>query len=217
MENKLIEDELNYEEINKIKGLKYKLKYSDTKISEDTIIKKWLSSEKLSKGDNGIVCYCLKCNLFFYFENENELNDTKKKCCDSYSYGYICNFCGKIFFDNSFCCIKTGFKISYEENLFNIEFNDIRQYIIFFPIITYIIFLFNLFGALFYFRRTKIDNDDFSSYDQRNSKLWYFGQVLVGFSLILYSLIYAIPFLILYIVILIKIIKNKFSKDKKQL
>ena len=118
MENKLFEDELNYEEIDEVKGLKYKLKYSDTKISEDPIIKKWLSSEKLSKGDNGIVCYCLKCNLFFYFQNENELNDTKKKCCDSYSYGYICNFCGKIFFDNSFCCIKTGFKISYEENLF---------------------------------------------------------------------------------------------------
>ena len=217
MENKLIEDELNYEEINQVKGLKYKLKYSNTKVGEDPIIKKWLSSEKLSKGDNGIVCYCLKCNLFFYFQNENELNETKNKCCDSYEYGYICNFCGKIYFEYSFCCIKNGIKVSCEDFLFNIELNEIHQYFFFFPIITYIIVLFNLFGALFYFRRTKIDNDDFSSYDQRDSKLWYFGQVLVGLSLILYSLIYAIPFLILYIVFLIKIIKNKFSKDKKQL
>ena len=217
MENKLISDELNYEEINKVKGLKYILKYSSQKVSEDPIIKNWLSSEKLSKGENGIVCYCLKCNLFFYFKNENELNETKKKCCDSYSYIYICKYCGKIFFDSSFCCLKNGIIFSLEETFFNIEFNEIPQYFLLFPIITCIIFLFSLFGALFYFRRTTIDNDDFSYYDQRDSKLWYFGQIVVFLSLILYSLIYAIPFLILYIIFIIIIIINKFSKYKKEI
>ena len=153
---------------------------------------------------------------FFYFQNENELNGTKKKCCDSYSYGYICKYCGKIFYDSSFCCPKNGIKFSFEDVFFNIEFNEIPQYFLLFPIITFIIFFFSLYGALFYFRRTTVDNNEFSCYDQRGTKLWYFGQVIVGLSLILYSLIYAIPFLILYIVFLIMIISNKFPKDKKQ-
>ena len=59
MENKLIEDDLTYEEINGVKGLKFKIQYSHTKIDENPIFKKWLSSEKLSKGDNGIACYCI--------------------------------------------------------------------------------------------------------------------------------------------------------------
>ena len=216
MENKLIEDELNYEEINNLKGLKYILQYSNTKVSEDPIIKKWLSSEKLAKGDNGIACYCQKCNLFFYFQNENELNETKKKCCDSLFYGYICKYCGEIFFRNSLCCLKNGMNETFKKFIFTIDFNECSQYIILFPIITYLIFFISLYGALFYFRRTTVDNNEFSCYDQRGTKLWYFGQVIVGLSLILYSLIYAIPFLILYIVFLIMIISNKFPKDKKQ-
>ena len=65
MENKLIEEELIYEKVNGVKGLKYKLQYSNTKIAKDPKIKKWLSSEKISKGDNGIACYCIKCIIMY--------------------------------------------------------------------------------------------------------------------------------------------------------
>ena len=217
MENKLIEDDLTYEEINGVKGLKFKIQYSHTKIDENPIFKKWLSSEKLSKGDNGIACYCINCNLFFYFQNEDELNKTKLKCCHLYNYGYICKYCGEIYLDTSLCCIKNGMKCTFEEVLFGWDFNYLSQYLALFPIITNFLFFVSLYGALFYFRKTKIDNVEFSSYDNKNTKLKDFSQIVVGLSLFLYSLIYAIPFLILYIVVLFMIIKNRFSKDKKQL
>ena len=216
MENKLIEEELIYEKVNGVKGLKYKLQYSNIKIGKDPKIKKWLSSEKISKGDNGIACYCIKCNLLFYFQNENELIETKKKCCDSLFYGYICKYCGEIFFRNSLCCLKNGMNETFKKFIFTIDFNECSQYIILFPIITYLIFFISLYGALFYLRRKKKDNDKFSSYYKNNTKLSKVGQVVADLSLILYSLIYAIPFIILYIIILIMIIANKFSKDKKQ-
>jgi hypothetical protein len=89
MENKLIEDELIYEEINGVKGLKYKLQNSNTKVSEDPKIKKWISSEKVSKGDNGIACYCTNCTV-----NYNILEYLTKKSififC-SYSISYSLN------------------------------------------------------------------------------------------------------------------------------
>ena len=217
MENKLIEDELIYEEINGVKGLKYKFQYFNSKVGKDPKIKKWLSSEKLSKGDNGITCYCIKCNLFFYFQNGNELNETKKKCCNSYGYGYIWNYCGEIFFRTSLCCIKNGLKDEFEEFIFSIKFNQISEYLILFPNITYFIFFIILYSALFYDRRAKIDNNEFSSYAHKDTKLSKFGQIVVGLSLILYSLIYSIPFLILYIILLIMIFTTKFSQDKKQL
>ena len=126
MENNLIEDEFEYEKINEVNGLKYKLQFTNQKVSEDPIIKKWLSSEKLLKGDNGIIaCYCGKCHLFFYFQNENKMDETKEKCCDVYEYGYICNYCGKIYYTSSLCCIKNGIKVSFEEVFFYIEFNQI--------------------------------------------------------------------------------------------
>jgi len=217
MENKLIEDELIYEEINGVKGLKYKLQYSNTKVGKDPIFKKWLSSEKLSKGDNGIVCYCKNCNLFIYLQNKNEINETATKCCNSFGYGYICNYCGEIFFISSLCCIKNGLKNEFEEFIFSIKFNQISEYFIFFPIITYFIFFLILFSALFYDRKAKIGDDEFSSYSEKDTKLQKFGQSVVGISLIIYSLIYTIPFLILYIIFLIMIITKRFSKDKKQL
>ena len=218
MENKLIEDELIYEEINGINGLKYKLQNPNTKVSEDPKIKKWLSLEKLSKGDNGIACYCIKCNLFFYFQNENELNENKKKCCGSFNYGYICNYCGEIFFSSSLCCTKNGIKIAFKELFSQIEFKEFSEYLIFFPIMTYIIFFFIIYEALFYMRRLKIGKNEFSSYGIKHlTKLKNFAHKVIALLFILNSLIYAIPFLILYLPILVIIFKYVFSKDKKQL
>ena len=218
MENKLIEDELIYEEINIINGLKYKLQNSNTKVSEDPKIKKWLSLEKLSKGDNGIACYCIKCNLFFYFQNGNELYETKKKCCGSLNNGYICNYCGEIFFSSSLCCTKNGIKYAFKEFFSDIKFKEFSEYLILFPILTYIIFFFILYEALFYQRRLKIEKNEFSSYDTKQlTKLKNFAQIVIALLFVLNSLIYAIPFLILYLPILVIIFKYVFSKDKKQL
>ncbi len=216
MENKLIEDELNYEEINNAKGLKYKLICPDTKVSEDPIIKKWLNGEKLSKGDNGIACYCKKCNLFFYFKNENELKITKKICCDSFRYGFICNYCGKIFFTSSFCCLKNAIKVSYEFTIEDIYNNSIILYLMLFPSISYIIFFSTFYEALFYGRRAKVENDEFSAYKNKNTKLFQFGMIISCLSLLLFSLIYIFSFLVLYLVIIIILIKIKLSKDYKK-
>ena len=218
MENKLIEDELNYEEINDAKGLKYKLICPDAKVSEDPIIKKWLNLEKISKGDNGIVCYCKKCNLFFYFQNENDLKETKKRCCNSYYYGFICNYCGKIFFTSSLCCLKNAIKVFYEITLEEIYNNSISLYLMLFPCFSYIIF-FGIFNeAPFYGRRTKVENDEFFAYEDKNTKLFQFGLIISCLSFFLFSLIYIFSFLVLYLVIIIISIKIKLSKDdKKQL
>ena len=218
MENKLIEDELTYEEKNGVKGLMYKLQNFNTKVSEDPKIKKWISSEKVSKGDNGIACYCTKCKLFFYFQNENELNRTKKVCCSSTEYGYICKYCGKIFLSSSFCCSKNGIKCAFKEFFSEIEFKEFSEYLILFPIITYLIFVLFFYEGLFYQRRLKIGKNEFSTYENKNrTKLLFFGQVVVGLLFLLNSLIYAIPFLILYFIILVIILRYVFSKDKKEL
>ena len=218
MENKLIEDEFNYEEINGVNGLKYKLQNSNTKVSEDPIIKKWLSSEKLSKGDNGIPCYCIKCNLFFYFRNKKELNETKKECCESFEYGYICNYCGEIFFSFSLCCSKNGIKYAFKEFFTDIKFKEFSEYLILFPIMTYIIFFFIIYEALFDNRRLKVGKNEFSSYNiTKLTKLKKIAQIIIGLLFLLNSLIYAIPFLILYLILLVIIITHVYSKDKKQL
>ena len=78
-------------------------------------------------------------------------------------------------------------------------------------------FFISFYGGLYYFRRTEIDNDEFSSYDQRNTNISDFGKIVALISLIIYSFIYAFPFFILYITILIIIITHKFSKNKEQL
>ena len=213
MENKLVEDELNYEEINNVKGLKYKLISLNTKVSEDPIVKKWLSAEKLSKGDNGITCYCRKCNLIFYFQNENELKETKKKCCSLFHYAYICNYCGKIFVTSSLCCIKNSIKVSFEIIL---EDTPFLLFFILFPNISCFIFFCTLYRALFYGRRTKIENDKLSAYGDKDTKLSTLIMMISCFSLLLFSFIYTFPFLVSNIVFLIVLLRNKFSKGKKQ-
>ena len=83
---------------------------------------------------------------------------------------------------------------------------------------TYIIFFFILYEALFYQRRLKIEKNEFSSYDTKQlTKLKNFAQIVIALLFVLNSLIYAIPFLILYLPILVIIFKYVFSKDKKQL
>jgi len=84
--------------------------------------------------------------------------------------------------------------------------------------LTYIIFFFILYEALFYQRRLKIGKNEFSSYDTKQlTKLKNFAQIVIALLFVLNSLIYAIPFLILYLPILVIIFKYVFSKDKKQL
>ncbi len=86
MENPFVEDKLDIREIFNIKGLYYEVNYEQQKVENDPIFKKWLESQKRERGENGRVCYCRGCKLFYYFINEKELTEAKKTC---QNFGYM--------------------------------------------------------------------------------------------------------------------------------
>ena len=104
MENILLDDEIEYKIINNIKALYFEINYPTIKIINQPKFKKWLELQKIERGVNGYVRYCNNCNLFFYFVDKNEERNTK--CCDYHNFGKICNYCGEIYYNYSFCCIK---------------------------------------------------------------------------------------------------------------
>ena len=216
MENLISYDNIEIKEINNLKALYFKVDYPKKKIYDEPIFKTWLEIQKRERGHNGFICYCRKCYLFFYFMNENEKIETKKKCCDDYSFGKICNYCKEIYFECSYCCTKRSIIESLKLNLFNGKYNckgDIYYTIKILPFLFFIYLFFSIFLCFYFGRREKVNKEIFSSvFDRENC---YMGVTLI-LSLILifiYSIIFMVPYTIIYILyllfILIQNIKNK--------
>ena len=207
MENKFLDDEIELKEINNIKALYYKISYPNKRVNGDPIFIKWLETQKKERGDNGIVSYCKNCNLFFYFMNEKERNETKKICCESYNYGYICKYCKQILFVDSFCCTIGGLIDLIKYNLFNRRYEKEKNYFYdclkFIPFIFLLILFINVNLAIFGSKRMRINNDEFSSYlgkDSYASNLFIIIAFFLGF---LYFFIFIIPCTLLYIIYLL--------------
>ena len=205
MENKFIEDEIELKEINNIKALYYKVNYPEQKVNEDPVFRRWLESQKKEKGENGIVSYCQNCNLFFYFINENEENETKRICCNDYFFGHFCNYCDQIIIPDSYCCIRGGIKLLFQDNLLNGKYGykeEIFDCIKFIPIIFFFIFFVNISCVLFVNKRRTIKNVIFSSYNLKDSYGTFSFLAICSLISILYYLIFLIFSNILYIIFL---------------
>ena len=222
MEN-LLDEEFVYEKIDNMKGLCYKINYYNQNISKDPKIKKFLLNEKLQKGDDGIISYCKKNNLLFYFQNEEEERNFRVKYYIKFELGHICKFCGQIYFPDSFCCIKIGLFDLIKSSLFSGEIITFSGLFKGFPIIL-ILFLFffifilsfDIFKALYLNRRKTIGEDNFSSYDhyKTNSTFSFISFFLLLFLILIYTIIFSIPYVILYIIYIIVFLIYTIKKKK---
>ena len=138
----------------------------------------------------------------------------KKKCCNEEYYGHFCNYCDKIFFSESFCCIRGGIKLLYQTYILN-EYGyekDILDCIKFIPIIFSLMFFLDVSCILFISKRRTIKNVIFSSYFIKES-YGTFSFVIIGSLIsILYYLIFLIFSHILYIIFLFLVFKRCQNK-----
>ena len=203
MENKFIDEEIEIKEIKGIKALEFKLKYIDQKIIDEPAFKIWLSLEKKEKGENGIIIYCKKCNLFFYLINEKK-GKIVPQCCNEEG-GFICNYCGKIYFIDSYCCTKIGIINSFKINLFQSYENwkcDVFSIMKFIPFCFFFLVYFNISNGIFISKRMKIKKEDFSSFINKEEGGVAPFLLMSSFSCILYSFIYFFNYIIFYMLYL---------------
>ena len=223
MENIIIEDEIEYKKINNINALVLKINYPSIKIKSQSNYKTWLEIQKKERGNNGFVSFCRKCNVLFYFISENEENITKKKCCNDYCYGKICDYCGELYFENSFCCLKNGIIESFKLALFDGNYTcekDVYYITKIIPFMFIVYFSFNLLFGIFMNRRMTINGNMFSSICEKVNRKIDFLFIIIALLVLLYTLLYMIPFLILYhfylSFVLIQICKKKNNNNNNE-
>ena len=74
MEISFEDEDPSIEIINNNKVLHYLVKDNGKNVKKVPVYKQWLDLVKSDHGDDGIICYCVNCHLFFYFENRQEKN-----------------------------------------------------------------------------------------------------------------------------------------------
>ena len=222
MEYALVEDEMEIKEKFNLKALHYEINYAQKKVKNEPVFKKWLESQKRERG-KGKAFYCRDCKLFYYFINEQELNQAKLECP---KMGYMCDYCGEMFLSDSYCCLKGGFKNLFYDLLVNGKDDDYYknenelddeednfQIAKLFPL-TFNIFFFGLMLAVLYARRRRsTDSNIFDYYSSKDNYAVVF-MVLVGvFMGFLYFFIFLIPNIIIYIIYIVLFLIHLFKKN----
>jgi len=206
MEN-ILDDEIEYKTINKIKALYFEINYPTIKIINQPKFKKWLESQKMERGNNGYVGYCQKCNLFFYFVDKMEEINTN--CGYDHYFGKICNDCGEIYDNYSYWCIKKGIIGTLKEILFDGYYcsgSGIFTKIKLIPFIFIYFFSWSIIFGIFFNRKKKINNNMFANYIFNANCRRNLTIIIADLIVFLHSLIFMITFQILYISGLIFII-----------
>lgn len=214
MEINLLDEDAKIETINNIKTLRYLVKNNGKNVDKIPVFKNWLNLMKTEKGDNGIVCYCVNCHLFFYFENieEKKFFYHNPDCVPS-DYAEFCEYCGELFIDISICCYRKGLYFI-EREIYDSFDDDYGSYCIFIPFISLIFYFARIFHVIINIRRKGMNinyrNDSFLEYST-------FSFVLFVLSSLLYSLIYSIIYTIVYFfhLIIILRIRKQNIKDKE--
>ena len=211
MEISLVDEDASIEIINNLKVLSYTVKYNGKNLDEIPVFKNWLSIMKAEKGEFGIICYCVNCHLFSYFNNKQEkkffnYNDN----CFTYDYTEYCEHCGELFFDLSICCYKKGIEFLIMEIYKSFD-DEYDVYFLFIPFISLIFYFARLFNIIISVRKKGQNinyiSDSFVDY----SKFALFLFIMLA---ILYSLIYSIAYTIIYIIHLIFVLKIRKQKAK---
>ena len=195
------------EQINNNICLRYKSGYLSKNFLHEPSFKKWLDGEKKKK-DN-VAKYkslykCKNCNCFLY-KNYNE----KIKCCNDPYYNYICEYCGSVFWGNSYCCLKKSIKGNCYLYILDGNYTcNIMQTDGFFecakslPLIFHVTFSIVILLILFLRRRGSNPKNIDSNFESKNTILSCIAFFLMLFTALIYSLTFFIPLSFVHLIYL---------------
>ena len=215
MEINLIEEESKIEEINGYKALQYKVKNNGKNINQVPIYIHWLKLMKAEKGENGLVTYCTKCHLFFYFANlqEKHTHFHHKNCYYEDSSDF-CEYCGELYNNDSICCFKKLLELL---KIITTEMHaDFELWIIIIPFISLWITIICIFKIIL---SKRINKQDDINYYNHIFDLEYETTIVILLTSMSFinTLSFFIPYHIIYFFHLYFILKlrNQFLKDKE--
>ena len=209
MENEILTEESFFyiEQINNNICLRYKSDYLSKNYLQEPSFKKWLDGEKKKKDNvsNYKSLYkCKNCNCFLY-ENYME----KVKCCKHPYHSYICEYCGSIFWGDSYCCFKRALEEVCESYILdgNYTCNIMQTYgfqacIKSLPLMFHIIFSVLILFILFVCRRGSDPKNINSNFGNRNTILSSITFYIMLFTAFIYSLTFFIPFSFFHLIYL---------------
>ena len=200
--------------VNQYEALPYLVKNNGKEIQEKPAFRDWLNSQRGNNEEQGVICYCVTCHLFFYFQNLREKNLFHHENCPSADFAQFCEYCGELYNRDSICCIRQGFSWI-KRNLYESFEGDCQDCCFVFPFIS-TIYLFSVFFHLIMSIRRKKSHDicfktDFLISDK--VIIWLFIPITI-----VYALVFFVTYMILYIFIMIfeLIIRRQRLKDKHE-
>ena len=220
MENNLIENDeetrIYIEEICQKRCLHYKFNFKGENIFKNQKFLKWLNEEKIRKGKKGTIYICENCNIFIYEEFLKDFH-----CCENSLIHMLCEYCGKIYYGQSYCCAINGL-INVSEEYFldgrytcNFKKTDgFLECIKSIPFVFNLVFIGTIFFGLYLKRTSKKGKEYYSTYESNDSKSMVFVIISFMLSNLILSLIYFFPFFIIYIIYLINFFLNYEKKYK---
>ena len=213
MEISFEDEDPSIEIINNNKVLHYLVKDNGKNVKKVPVYKQWLDLVKSDHGDDGIICYCVNCHLFFYFENRQEKNLHVHANCYISDLAEFCEYCGELYCLNSICCFRAQLKIF--NRIIYREFHLNREdYLIFMPIIIIMFYFTTFFEAIYYKRWKGQDINNIKDFIRDSN--CFVG--ILAFLIIIYSLTFFIPYACIYLFQLIHALKirNLHAKDVEE-
>ena len=194
MEISNLDEEHSIKKIYNNKALRYCVKFNGKNINKVPVFKHWLNLMKEEKGENGIICYCINCHLFFYFENYRKKNLFYHNNCSAYDMAEFCKYCGELYNNNSICCFRISWKLLKRDLYQSIEF-DCFDYLLYTPLFSLIYYNANIFFLLFRLRKKGEDINYKNDIIINNTIIFIFFLLTV----LLYSLIFLIHYMSIYL------------------
>ena len=199
--------------VNNRKALKLKCEQNGKDIEEKSpAYQQWLNKMKYEIGENGIVCYCINCRYFFYFESIRRKNLYHHENCNSSDLAQFCEYCGELYNKESICCFRRAI-ILIKRNFYDSFQGDCQDCCFVFPFLS-TIYLFSVFFHLIISLR-------FFKYKNINSKNEFIVSDRIIITLfvpitIVYSLLFFLYYIYFYFFLLIfqLITRHQRIKDR---
>ena len=216
MENRLIDEEHNIytKEIDGIIFIHCKTLYENENFLKIPAFKKWFDDE-IKKAGKYIDDYNFrKCDNCDFFHLRNFFGKYVI-CCENHHYKNICRYCGSIFYEHSFCCIKLSLNHDFSEYLLNdfyscniCQSEGLKQCIKSLPLVFHLTFSGTFIYGLFLHRKGTNHEDSTSSYKYKWTSLSTLAIYIMYMLILVYSLVYFIPLSIIYIIYLLLFING---------
>ena len=222
MENVLIDEEhdIYTKEVDNVTFIHYKPKYENENCMKIPAFKKWLDGEikKAGKYSNDYnFTKCDNCN-FFHF---TDFYGKYVICCEKHHYLNVCRYCGSIFYEHSYCCIKLCLVEDFSEYLLNdfyscnvCQSEGLFQCIKSLPLAFHLTFSGTFIYGLFLHRKGTDHEDITSSYIYKGTNLSELAKYIMYMLILIYTLVYFIPISILYFIYLLIFFNGYQHKHK---